>query len=203
MQVIGITGGTGSGKTTALGVLESMGVRVIDCDDVYHELLETNKELISAIEERFNGVCIDGVLDRKKLGSKVFTDPKLLAELSVITHKFVSLEVERILDWEEKEGHSAVAIDAIALIESGLSKLCSPIIGIYAPEEIRIKRIMDREGVSREYARLRIRAQKPESWFNENCDLIINNDGSIDEFEKLCRERFVALLEEEKSNGHF
>lgn len=89
MHIIGLTGGTGTGKTTALNVLSEMGALCLDCDEVYHELTNTSAALREAIERRFGSVYgADGRLDRKKLGQVVFSDPRALGELNLITHSF-------------------------------------------------------------------------------------------------------------------
>lgn len=194
MRIIGITGGTGSGKTTALNILEALGARVIDCDRLYHELLEESEEMKAELGESFPDAVADGVVDRKKLGAIVFSYPDSLKRLNAITHKYVGREVDRIIDTERRNGRKAVAIDAIALIESGISKACDTVIAITAPEERRIERIMKREGISKEYAKLRVGAQKTQEWYEANCDMILDNSGTVEEFEALCTEKFKALI---------
>lgn len=178
MTVIGITGGTGCGKTTALEVIASLGGLVIDCDAVYHELLDNSSEMISDISGRFNNVIVDGVLDRKALGNIVFSDSNALEDLNSITHKYVAQEVSRLLSEYEESGGKLAAIDAIALFESGLSNLCSFTVAVTAPEEARAKRIMLRENISYEYAMLRIKAQKKDSYFTDICTYTLVNDCS-------------------------
>ena len=119
MTVIGITGGTGAGKTTALSVLKNRGALIIDCDELYHSLLKNSDELKSALEERFPGVLTDGVIDRKALGKRVFSDENALKDLNAIAHRFVCEDVKRLLTGWESVGGKLAAIDAIALIESG------------------------------------------------------------------------------------
>lgn len=196
MFIIGITGGTGSGKTTALAAIKALGGCVIDCDAVYHELLNTNQDMLSEIEARFKGTVTDGVLDRKKLGQIVFSDAAALNDLNEITHKYVTKEVDKILDAERAAGRRLAAIDAIALIESGRGKLCDLTAAVIAPFEDRVKRLMARDGVSEEYARLRISAQKSDNWYREHCDIILESSDSItqEEFLKHCIERFSAFI---------
>ena len=79
-MILGITGGTGSGKTTLLDVIRAMGGLVLDCDAIYHDLLKTDRELLAAIENRFPGTVCDGSLDRKRLGTIVFSDENALKE---------------------------------------------------------------------------------------------------------------------------
>jgi dephospho-CoA kinase len=194
MYIIGITGSTGSGKTTALCAVEELGGYTIDCDAIYHELLRHNTEMLEEINARFDGTVVNSVLDRKKLGQLVFNDAEALKELNKITHKYVSIEINRQLDREKAAGRKLAAIDAIALIESGRGKACDVTVAVTAPEAERIKRLMEREGISEEYARLRISAQKSDEWYKENCDIVLVNSGDINEFKKQCLECFSALL---------
>lgn len=199
MLVIGITGGTGTGKTTALEAVKALGGAVLDCDAIYHELLKTDGELLAAIEAAFPGTVENGELQRKKLGAAVFNDEEKLETLNRITHGFVTRQVDRLLAEYRAEGLPLAAIDAIALIESGLDRRCAATVAVTAPEELRVRRLIAREGISEEYARLRIRAQKSEAWFRESCTITLVNDGSREEFEEKCRRCFEALLEKE---GH-
>ena len=148
MVVIGITGPTGAGKTTALNALTALGGRIIDADAVYHHLTATSPGLRRELEERFGPVYANGDLDRKKLGQVVFQDPQALADLNAITHKYVAQETQRQIDEARQAGAPAVGIDAIALLESPLAAYCHCTVAVTAPEELRVKRIMAREGIS-------------------------------------------------------
>ena len=165
MHIVGITGGTGCGKTTALMELERQGALVIDCDAVYHELLASNTAMLAEINARFPGTIENGVLQRKKLGAVVFADAAALDDLNAITHRYVRAEVRARLRAWARQGGTAAAIDAIALIESGLAELCTVTLGVTAPRAVRIERLIAREGVTRAYAEARIDAQKPNEWF--------------------------------------
>ena len=186
--VIGITGGSGSGKTTLLNIIRQQGGLVLDCDAIYHDLLRSDTAMLEAIELRFPGTVCDGLLDRKKLGSIVFADEKALLDLNAITHTAVKQEVLRRL----ADAPALVAIDAIGLFEGGLAALCHTTVAITAPEEIRIVRLMNREGISREYAQKRIAAQKPDAWFREKCQYVLENDSTLDAFATKC----LAFLRE-------
>ncbi len=181
-MILGITGGTGCGKTTLLNVLRDLGGLVLDCDAIYHELLQTDRDLLAAIEARFPGTVENGVLQRKKLGNVVFSDEKALLDLNRITHGAVKAEVLRRL----AEKPSLAAIDAIGLIEGGLAELCDLTVAVSAPREARIRRLMARDGISAEYAEKRIDAQKDPSWYRENCDYILENSGTEQEFISKC-----------------
>ena len=181
-MIIGITGGTGCGKTTLLNLIARQGGLVLDCDAIYHQLLQTDKNLLAAIEARFPGTVEGGTLRRKKLGAIVFTDPQALLDLNRITHTAVKAEVLRRL----QAAPGLAAIDAIGLFEGGLAGLCQVTVAVTAPEESRVRRLMARDGISEDYARARIRAQHPESWFRERCSHVLENDGSPEEFRAKC-----------------
>jgi len=195
MFIIGITGGSGGGKTSALRALENLGALVLDCDAIYHRLLSDNTGLKSELADRFPGVLHNGVIDRKQLGDTVFRDPLALDDLNKITHRYIGAEIEREIADFRASGGKVAAIDAIALIESGRSRRCDVVVGVIAPKELRISRIMARDGISREQAELRINAQKPDSFYRKNCDHIL--EGIYDtsqEFEEICKDFFGKLI---------
>ncbi len=176
MKIIGITGGSGAGKTTVLHELIKHGALAIDCDVVYHQMLKTSPELLSAIEASFPGSVRDGVLDRKKL-AEVFRSPELTDKLSRVTHPFVKRRVERIL---QEDGYEYAAVDAIGLFESGLNELCNVTVFVTAPESVRVKRVMARDGIDETAALTRIHAQKPDSYYIERCDYVIDTANGFD-----------------------
>ena len=181
-MIIGITGGTGCGKTTLLTEIEKLGGLVLDCDAIYHDLLHRDDRLLDAIETRFPGVVENGQLNRKKLGTIVFADEKALLDLNTITHGAVKDEVLCQLASQPK----LAAIDAIALFEGGLAELCDLTVAIVAPAETRVKRLMARDNIPEDYARSRIAAQHHENWFRERCDEILENNGNLDTFQRKC-----------------
>ena len=181
-MIIGITGGTGCGKTTLLEAIKNAGGMVLDCDAIYHELLSSDPGLLSAIDRRFPGTVENGTLQRKKLGAIVFADEAALLDLNSITHSAVKQEVLRQLASTPK----LAAIDAIALFEGGLAELCNVTVAVTAPEKDRIKRLIARDGIPEEYAKNRIAAQHTEDWFRERCDYELRNDGELDAFATKC-----------------
>lgn len=194
LTIIGITGGTGSGKTTALRAIVDMGGLVIDTDEVYHSLLNDSEPMLEALNCRFPGAIPEGTRDTKALGQIVFSDPDGLRDLNTITHKYVSEKLQRLLtDWS-RQGKTLAAIDAIALIEGGAAAICKATVGITAPPERRIERLMKREGISRDYAELRISAQKPDDYFEKNCDFTVCNDGTEEDFYIKCKSLFDDII---------
>ena len=181
-MIIGSTGGTGCGKTTLLNLIREQGGLVLDCDTIYHELLLSDREMLDAIDARFPGVVEDGSLNRKKLGAIVFADEQALLDLNAITHSAVKREVLRRLEAKP----TLAAIDAIGLFEGGLAELCDVTVAVTAPAEVRIHRLMARDGITEEYARSRIAAQHDEGWFRDRCTYVLENGGTLDAFATKC-----------------
>ena len=200
MIIIGITGCTGAGKTTALNVLSfDFRAKIIDCDVLYHELLSFDKDMLSEIKNRFPGAFHDGIFVRKELGKIVFNDEKALLDLNEITHAYIRKSIKSIIENEKQINTNIIAIDAIALIESGLGELCDFVVGVIADEDTRVARIMRREGITEEYARLRISAQKSNEYFEKECDFTLSNNYDTQaEFESVCREFFDKKVKEVK-----
>lgn len=188
-MIIGITGGTGAGKTTALEVLETFGAKIIDCDKVYHELLDTSVPMRCELFDSFPDAFEDGKFYRKKLGFIVFQDADALKKLNAITDKYVIESVEELTQNAELS-----AIDAISLIESGLSAKCDVTVCVLAPTLKRIERIMARDNVSFEYAKLRVTAQKSDDFYSSNCDYTLMNDSSEGIFRLRCEKLFSEIL---------
>ena len=202
--VLGLTGGTGAGKTSALNAIRELGGEIIDCDAVYHEMLDHDEDLRNTINAAFPGVFgPDGKLNRKKLGQEVFAKKERLDKLNAIVFRFLIPELERRLD---SIPDGLYAIDAINLIESGLDRLCDRTIAVTAPTELRVRRIMARDNITEQYARLRISAQKPDEFYRGKCDLELNNGAETAEVfqqeTKVFFARLVESLREEKRNGN-
>ena len=185
--ILGITGGTGCGKTTLLKVIAEQGGLILDCDAIYHELLATDTHLLDTIGNRFPGTVENGQLQRKKLGGIVFSDKNALMDLNKLTHSAIKDEVLRRLANAPK----LAAIDAIALFEGGLAELCDITVAVTAPEEVRVRRLMLRDNIPEDYAHSRIAAQHDEHWFRERCGHTLENLGTEEQF----REKCLAFLE--------
>jgi len=192
--VLGITGGTGAGKTSALNAIRDLGGCVIDCDAVYHEMLKSDETLRGAIDEKFPGVfAANGTLDRKKLGEQVFGSKERLEQLNDIVYRILVPKVERMV---EEGDESVYAIDAINLLECGLGALCDRTVAVTAPTELRLRRIMARDGITEQYARMRISAQKTDEHYRSKCDCELSNTADLPEqFREEARVFFDRLIE--------
>ncbi len=193
--VIGLTGPTGAGKTSALRAIESLGGCILDADAIYHEMLKTDVALRTALTDTFGEVFLsDGSLDRQKLGAIVFGDPAELDKLNTIIYSHIPRELRRRMDATVAP---VIGIDAINLIEGGLNAICNCTVAVLCPAEVRIRRIMARDHISEEYARLRVNAQKSDEFYRENCTYTLENTAATaEEFEMTARMFFHGLLQE-------
>lgn len=198
MVLIGITGPTGAGKTTLLREVEALGGAVIDCDAVYHELLEHDPILQHELDRRFGPLRGEnGSIDRKRLGAIVFGDPEKLAQLNAVAQTATVDRTRALVEECRRQGRALAAIDAIALVESGLDRLCSATVAVTAPPEVRVRRIMAREGIPEDYAWSRVRAQKPEEYFRGHCGHVLVNDcASAEEFSVRAKALLQTILQQ-------
>lgn len=202
--VLGLTGGTGAGKTSALRAVEDLGGLALDCDAIYYELLNTDAGLRQAIADAFGTEVFNtnGTLNRRALGETVFGDSDRLDQLNDIVFRFLRPELERrIAAFSGK----LCALDAVNLFESGIDKLCDCTVAVTSPIEMRVRRIMERDGIDEQYARLRVSAQKQDDYFREKCDRELSNTSETPkDFRNNAKEFFARLIEqikEDKANG--
>jgi dephospho-CoA kinase len=177
MKIVGLTGGIGSGKTTVSKIFETLHIPVFYADDEAKKLYHSEEVLnnISYLVEE-NIQDTEGRLNRKKLASILFTDPEKLKKVNAYIHPMVKNVFE---DWISNFSSESMYVirEAAILIESGSYKDCDAIILVTAPEELRIERVMNRDGVNKEDVIERIRNQMSEEEKEKYADFIINNDG--------------------------
>ena len=182
MLLIGLTGPSGAGKSTVSRLFASLGLPILDADAIYHTLLTPPSECLSDITECFGREVLmpDGTLNRKALANIVFHDPKELEKLNHITHSHVLRDARRQISRVREEGIPAAILDAPQVFESGADKECNIVVSVLASEELRLHRIVERDGISEAAALDRIRAQKSDLFFRTHSDYIIENNLGAD-----------------------
>lgn len=181
-MIIGITGGSGAGKSTVSKLFEERGVYVTDADIAAREIVKKGQPALQEIAETFGEGVIndDGTLARRALGDIVFSSPQSLKKLNEIMHPRIAEYIKSRIN--EHKGELAL-IDGAALIESGIDRMCDYMCVVIADKQTRIERICARDGLSHEQAQARIEAQQPDEFYTSRADFIICNNGGDDELE--------------------
>lgn len=176
---IGITGGSGSGKGYICALLNEMGYPCIDTDAVVHTLYSTNEDCLNDLRHEFGDEIFEsGTVVRPRLANIVFSDANKLKKLNSIVHRYVISECDRLCASFFKNGHKVVFIDAPQLYEAGMDKVLDAVIAVIAPNDVRLKRIVERDSISKPQALSRINNQHSDDFFIENADFIIENASS-------------------------
>ncbi|NLT57524.1 MAG: dephospho-CoA kinase [Clostridiales bacterium] len=180
MLRFGITGRSGTGKSTVAALFAPYGVHHLDADRVVHDLYSPGSPCAAAVAARFGGDLLtgEGRVDRRRLGQIVFADPGALRDLERIVHRFVGEEIAAVEAEQARLGARALLVDAIALIEGG--QHTGPLVVVTAPYALQLARIMARDGIDEAAARARLDAQKPESFFLDHADYVIHNTGDLE-----------------------
>ena len=184
-KVIGITGNSGSGKTTATKILKRLcDAEVIDADKVVRELSVPGTKYLDAIKEKFGESVFleDDTLNRKALAEKIYNSKEDLEVLNGLTFKYV---VEEIKFRIEESKNEIIVLDAPLLFESGLDENCTAVIGLTAPFELKVERIVKRDGISEETAYSRINIQAKDEFYIDKADIVIENIDSNELEDKL------------------
>lgn len=179
-EILGLAGGSGSGKSSAAVILSALGAYIIDADRVSRQIVEPGMPAYEKIVSAFGEDILnpDKTLNRKKLGEIVFSDSEKLSVLNGITHSAISEEICRLVS-ENKD--KPIVIDAPLLFDfPGILALCTKTAVVVAEDELRIKRIMERDGISRELAEKRLASQKPQEYLASLADIVWENNGNIE-----------------------
>ncbi|KKI91750.1 dephospho-CoA kinase [Bacillus sp. SA1-12] len=181
--VIGLTGGIASGKSTVSNIIKNAGIRVIDADKIAREVVEVGKPAYKQIIETFGQDMLlkDLTLNREKLGALVFSDEAKRQKLNQIVHPAVRQEMLKQTRQEKDLQAKAVVLDIPLLFESNLTHMVDKIVLVFVTQETQLKRLMERNGYTKEEAMMRIRSQMPLKNKVKLSDEIIDNNGSIEE----------------------
>ncbi len=179
-RVIGLTGNIATGKSLVARMLEELGAQVIDADRVAHRVMQPGHPAYDAVIRTFGAGILDpgGVINRRKLGAIVFRDPTAMRLLEEAVHPAVIAEVDRRI---AQAGERVVVVEAIKLIESGMHRTYDSLWVVTAPRSVQIARLMENRGLTREEAVLRVDAQPPQAEKAALADVVIVNDGSLDD----------------------
>lgn len=182
MKVIGLSGGIGSGKSTVAGFLEELGAVVLDLDKTGHEVLRDDA-VRQRLTSEFGSVILDdkGEINRSRLGEKVFNDRDALLRLNAIVHPAIDAVIkQRIADYQRR-GVKVVVLEAAAMLEAGRDWQVDEIWVTIAPEAVILKRLAQRSGYSLAEAKARIGSQMTNEDRIRQADVVINNDGIIEQ----------------------
>ena len=185
MLCIGLTGGSGSGKSTVARIFASYGAKTVDTDAVYHSLISAPSACVTALSQAFGKEILSacGGIDRKKLAKIVFEPTEVgkerLSLLNEITHRFVRRECETILARYKEEGAEMVILDVPLLFESGFDVICDHTVAVLAPYHVRLARIMERDCMDEAAASARLAAQPSDRFYIERADFTLTNDQDL------------------------
>jgi dephospho-CoA kinase len=187
VQVIGLTGGIATGKSTVSAILKNAGAVIIDADRIARRVVKKNLPAYRQILAHFGESVLlpDGEINRAALGNLIFSDSRKKQLLNSIVHPHVQKETDRQLRHIAKKNPNALVIlDIPLLLEAGMRKDFSEVIVVYAPEHIQIKRLMERDHISQEDALARIRSQMPIEKKKSLATMVIDNSGPIEDTRK-------------------
>lgn len=195
--VIGLTGQTGAGKTTVAEGLRHFGYQVIKADEIARLVTEQGSPVLQELAAVFGADILkeDGSLDRALLAERAFASPEETKLLNGVTHPEIIRLINKKINGAFFDGYEGVILDASQLFESGLNERCALVVSVVAPEDVRLKRIMERDGISEEKARQRMGAQLPEEFFRTHSNYVIENTGTADDL-KLQLRQLAGLFEQ-------
>ncbi len=181
--IIGLTGMSGAGKTTACEVFSECGFAVINCDTVSRIVVEKGRPALDSLKESFGDEALlsDGNLNRKFIGNLIFSDEKARIKFNEIIYPYISYEMIMCAVKYIDEGFKYILLDAPTLFESGTDSFCNVIVSVVTDTEKSIERIMKRDNITYEEAENRLKSQHPPEFYRKRSDYCAENKGTIDE----------------------
>ncbi len=200
MRIIGLCGTSGSGKSTVCRIFKEHNISVLDCDEIYHDLVNAPSDCLNAIGQHFGSHLIEGgKLNRKALKEIVFSDSKSLADLNSISHRYVKVELKARLEELKQKNEKICIIDAPMFFEANLDAWCDAVCAVISDPKMQIKRICERDGISKEEAKIRIQKQTSPQILMQRADFIIQNDGNLRNLEEKCIDLIPTLMKVSKA----
>ena len=181
MNIIGLTGGIASGKSTVSSFFRQKGAAVLDADRIARELSEPGGKLHAEYVHHFGAEVLqsDGTLNRRRIGQIVFSDPQQKQWLDAVSHPAIRAELLRKLEQKRNEKQRLILLDVPLLFESGWDKMADKTCLVYVDESVQLQRLMKRDGYTRREAQDRIAAQMPLEEKKKRADYLIDNNGSL------------------------
>lgn len=190
VMVVGLTGQTGAGKSTVSRIFSENGFAVINADHIAHDITGKGSKCLAEIQDVFGSEIMnsDGTLNRKGLAAIVFSDQKKLEMLNSITYPYITSEILKEIRRLSLTGEKLILLDAPTLFESRADDFCELIISVVADSDVRMQRIVSRDGLSEEQALRRMNSQLDEDYFISHSDYIIRNNQSIERLNEISKE---------------
>ncbi|MGN0470032.1 MAG: dephospho-CoA kinase [Acutalibacteraceae bacterium] len=197
--VLGLTGQTGAGKSTVSEFMKNLGCTVISADKIAREATQTGSECLKRLADCFGYDIInnDGSCNRKRLAQKAFSSRKSTDLLNGITHPWILRRTAEYISECKSNGSDIIIFDAPQLFESGGEKMCDIVVSVTAPTEIRLSRIMNRDGINKDEALLRINAQFDESYYTSGADYVIDGSQPLEQV----KEQVTGIIAEIRKAG--
>ena len=198
IYLIGLTGNIATGKSLVGRMLGELGAHVIDADELVRDLQRRGTRVYAAIVAEFGAGILrpDGEIDRARLGAQVFSDPEALRRLESIVHPAVGRAIEAkisVIQYQASNKNTVVVIEAIKLIEAGLSRRCNALWVVTSGQKAQLERLMRARGLSEADARLRIEAQPPQSDKAALADVLIENDGTLADLREQVKRHWAKI----------
>lgn len=195
MKIIGLTGGSGAGKSVVAAELEKLGAGIVDADAIYRKLCDENLDMLLDLQKAFGDILtIDKKLDRAKLANIVFSDKNKLKKLNEITICYIKKASDEKFKALKDKGIKIAIYDAPTLFQTGTNSMCNGVIGIIADRNIRIERIIKRDNISEKAAVARINAQPDDKFYYDRCQYIIKNNVSHETLKNQVKQLWQKLV---------
>lgn len=201
--VIGLTGPTGAGKSTVAQAMLERGCALVDCDRVAREVTDSCEPCLHELSQEFgDDILRDGRLDRRLLASRAFSSPEKSLRLNEITHPWICRKSVEKIELFRQAGVPAVLLDAPLLFEARMEGICDFVVAVTAPARVRLERILARDGISRELALSRIRAQHSAQYYRQRSDFWIDGAAGIESVRSRAGEILSQILRSDNGDTH-
>lgn len=195
-MILGVTGGIASGKSTVTQILASLGAAVVSADQLARQAVRPGSETLARLVRRFGPSILlpDGTLDRKALGSLVFTDGTARKDLNAIVHPAIAALAEARLQELSGQGLPLIVYEAPLLFEAGAAERVDAVLVVRLDEDLQLRRLRERDDLDERSARARIASQMPQEEKVARADFLVDNSGSLQQTEEQVRRLFNRLV---------